>query len=53
MGPKIKVVTGFVPIVGHPRTAAEYGALGEKLGELTDEFSVHPFYQKIEDCWLQ
>ena len=52
MGPKIKVVTGFVPIVGHSRTAAEYGALGEKLGELATVAPVHPFYQKIEDCWL-
>ena len=52
MVPKVKVITGYVPVMGHPRTVAEYGALGEKLGELTDEFPVHPFYQKIEDCWL-
>jgi hypothetical protein len=44
-------VTGFVPVIGHPRTVAEYGALGEKLMELP-QGTVHPFYQKVEDCWL-
>lgn len=49
---RIKVVTGYVPILGHPRSVVEYGALGEKLGELATVAPVHPFYQKIEDCWL-
>lgn len=47
---KVKVVTGFVPIVNHPRTAAEYGKLGERLGELP--VHIHPFYQRVEDTWL-
>ena len=47
---KVRVVTAYVPIPGHPRSAAEYGALGEKFGELP--FPVKPFYHQIEKCWL-
>lgn len=48
--PKIRVVTGFVPILGHPRTAKEYGELGERLASLP--VSVRPFYQPLSECWL-
>jgi|SRR5665647_236076 len=46
----IRVVTGYVPIPGHPRTAAEYGALGEPLGLMP--FPTKAFYHKVERCWL-
>jgi len=47
---RIKVVTGYVPVPNHPRTAAEYGALGEKLGEIP--VLKHAFYERLERCWL-
>ena len=46
----IRVVTGYVPIPGYPRTAAEYGALGEPLG--TMPFHTKAFYHRVENCWL-
>lgn len=49
---KVKVVTGYVPIPLHPRGPQEYGALGEKLGELAP-IPIHPFYNTVADCWLQ
>lgn len=47
---KVKVVTGYIPIAGHPRGPAEYGALGEKLKEL--KAPVQPFYAAITSTWL-
>lgn len=47
---KVKVVTGYIPIAGHPRSAAEYGALGEKLREL--KAPVQPFYGAITSTWM-
>jgi hypothetical protein len=46
----IRVVTGYVPIPSHPRTAAEYGSLGEPLG--TMPFPTKAFYHKLQSCWL-
>ena len=46
----IRVVTGYVPIPGHPRTVAEYGALGEPLGLLP--FLKKAFYHRLPACWL-
>lgn len=48
--PKLKVVTGYIPIAGHPRDATEYGALGEKLREL--KVPVQPFYANVTSTWL-
>jgi len=49
----IKIVTGYVPIQGHPRSAKEYGELGENLfGALHGNFSVHPFYETVQETWL-
>lgn len=49
---KVKVVTGYVPIKGHPRNAATYGKLGEEafahLG-----VPVRAFYWPLERTWLQ
>lgn len=50
MAAKIKVVTGYIPIAGHPRSAEEYGALGEKLREL--KTPVQPFYGAVTSAWL-
>ena len=47
---KVKVVTGYIPIAGHPRTPAEYGALGEQLRDL--KAPVQPFYGVVTSCWL-
>ena len=47
---KIKVVTGYIPLAEHPRSPAEYGALGEKLREL--KYPVQPFYANVTSTWL-
>jgi hypothetical protein len=47
---KIKVVTGFVPIDGHPRPPEEYSELGLKLKALNAPLKA--FYNRVEDCWL-
>ena len=46
----IQIVSGYVPIVGHPRSAAEYGAAGEQLAALP--FPKKVFYHQVSDCWL-
>lgn len=47
------MVTGYVPIPGHPRSAEQYGQWGEKFKELRDAgIAVHPFYNEPLDCWL-
>jgi hypothetical protein len=46
----IRIVTGYVPIPNHPRTAAEYGTLGEPLGTLP--FPIKAFYNRVQNCWL-
>lgn len=50
----VKVVTGYVPIQGHPRTAAEYGALGEKifLPLARDGIPIARFLETLPDTWL-
>lgn len=47
---KAKIVTGYCPIPGHPRTAQEYGALGEKLSGVPVRKKA--FYCKPEELWL-
>lgn len=47
---KTRLVTGYVPIPGHPRTAAEYGELGEKLSGVPVRKKA--FYSRVEDTWL-
>lgn len=50
---RLELVTGYVPIQGHPRTAKEYGELGEDLfGKLRGDFVIHPFYEKVPETWL-
>jgi hypothetical protein len=47
---KAKLVTGYVPIPGHPRTAAEYGELGERLSGVPVQKKA--FYMHPKDLWL-
>lgn len=44
------LVTGYVPIPNHPRTAEEYGQLGERLSGVPVKKKA--FYQRLEDTWL-
>jgi len=47
---KVKLVTGYVPIPGHPRSAVEYGELGEKLSGVPVQKKA--FYMHPKDLWL-
>ena len=47
---KVRVVTGYYPILKHTRSAADYGAAGEQLGTLP--FPIKAFYHQVERCWL-
>lgn len=48
---KVKIITGYTPIPGHPRTAEEYGKLGEQLFRHV-EAPVKAFYTRLQACWL-
>lgn len=47
---KARLVTGYVPIPGHPRSAQEYGELGERLSGVPVRKKA--FYSRVEDTWL-
>jgi hypothetical protein len=47
---KVKLVTGYVPIPNHPRSAAVYGALGEKLGGVP--VPKKAYYDQLQNLWL-
>ncbi len=47
---RVKLVTGYVPIADHPRTAEEYGALGEKLGGVP--VPKKAYYDQVQNLWL-
>jgi hypothetical protein len=49
-----QVVTGYVPINGHPRKSAEYGELGEKLFVplVSAGVNVKRYMEPLELCWL-
>lgn len=49
---KVKVITGYTPIPDHPRSAAEYGALGENLFGRITAAPVRAFYTPLQNCWL-
>src|ERR1035437_7181810 len=51
--PKIKVITGLVPLEEHPRKAVEYGALGERLAAAVSPVApIKAFYSLLPHCWL-
>ena len=47
---KVKVVTGYIPIHNHPRSAEMYGELGEQLNEL--DAPLQPYYSLLGTCWM-
>jgi hypothetical protein len=47
---KVKLVTGYVPIPNHPRTAADYDRLGAQLAEV--DAPRHKFTTPLQNCWL-
>lgn len=47
---RAKLVTGYVPIAGHPRGPTEYGALGEKLGGVPVRKKA--FYDQVQNLWM-
>lgn len=48
---KVAAVTGYIPIIGHPRTVEEYGRFGEGLKAL--RHTVLPYYhQNPRQTWL-
>jgi hypothetical protein len=46
----IKIVTGFVPLPGHPRSEEEYIELGDRLLELDVPATLATM--KLEQCWM-
>lgn len=48
---RTKLVTAYVPIPNHPRTAQEYGELGEKLGGVPVRKKC--FYNTLDDMWMR
>lgn len=48
----VLVVTGYVPLINHPRSATEYGELGEKLFGGVTAAVIHPFYETVPETWL-
>jgi hypothetical protein len=49
---KVKLVTGYCPIPGHPRTAEEYGVLGEKFRAIT-KVPLKAYYTQAAALWAQ
>lgn len=47
---RARLVTGYVPIPDHPRTAAKYGMLGEKLGGVP--VPKKAYYDQVQNLWL-
>lgn len=47
---RARLVTGYVPIHGHPRSVETYGELGEKLGGVPVRKAA--FYQRVEETWM-
>jgi hypothetical protein len=52
---KSLIVTGYIPLPGHPRKATEYGELGEKIFKPLAKagIPVLPFYETLDQCWLK
>lgn len=49
---KVRVVTAYVPIIGHPRIGAEYAKLGEQLSGALGDFKPAAFYNTVHDLWM-
>lgn len=46
----VQVVTGYIPLPTHPRSAKKYGELGEWMRNI--KAPVRPFYGVLSSCWL-
>lgn len=47
------VITGYVPIEGHPRGPDEYGRLGERLGTaIAPVAPLKAYYTLLPNCWF-
>lgn len=49
---KVKVVTGFVPIPGHPRAVEDYVDLGNRLKSAMGVRPIQAFYYEMPELWL-
>ena len=49
---KVKVVTGFVEVPGHPRKIEEYVELGNRLKSALVTRPMQAFYYEMQDLWL-
>lgn len=51
---RVQVVTGYVPIVGHPRSSKEYGELGESVfGPLAAAgVNIKRYMEHVDQTWL-
>jgi hypothetical protein len=49
---KVKVVTGFCEIKGHPRKVEEYVELGNRLKSAMGVRPIQAFYYDMQDLWL-
>ena len=49
---KVRVITGYVRLEGHPRPPAEYEALGQRLSGALGLADIGVYYQKVPDLWL-
>lgn len=49
---KVRVVTAYVPIANHTRSAAEYARLGEQLRESLVDFPQAIYYDTIRSLWM-
>src|ERR1039458_4181939 len=49
---KTRVVTGYVPLPDHPRSAETYGRLGQLLSGALGDHSLAVYYSKIPELWL-
>ena len=49
---KVKVVTGYCSIAGHPRKEEEYVELGNRLKSAMGVRPIQAFYYDVRDLWL-
>lgn len=48
---KVKLITGYSPIPNHPRTADEYGKLGDNFRKIT-KVPIKAFYTQPNSLWM-
>lgn len=50
----VRIVTGYIPIIGHPRKASEYDELGNNMfGPMSKAgLDIMPFMETVQETWL-